>query len=128
MIANFNKFINEYIGPYGTVGFKYSNPTKEYTLDLNLKYTPENKNIIDNILSKYEISYSDLDIERPYSGALQTLKLKFLTYSELEASSIINSILIDLKKSDIFFEEESIKIKPQIQNPFQRKQIKGFGG
>ena len=128
MIIKFENFLNEYRGPYGTVGFRYSTPTDEYTLDLNMKYTQDNENVIKNALSKYDISYKDIKIERPYFGALQTLKLKFVVYSELEAVSVINSILSELKNNNIFFEEESINIFPKIEQPFRRKEIKGFRG
>lgn len=127
MITIFEKFLNEYRGPFGTVGFRYSNPSKEYTLKLDMKYTPKNEDVIKDILTKYDISHENVKLERPYFGALQTLSLKFLTYSELEAASIINSLLINLNKNDIMFDASSIKTYPEINNPFQRKEIKGFG-
>ena len=129
MIKNFANFLNEYVGPYGTLGFRYSKPTKEITLNLDMKYSSENEDIIKDILKKYDISTEDISLARPYGtfGALQKLKLKFLTYSELEANSIIISILKELREHNIMFDNESIETTPKMENPFQRKPIKGFG-
>lgn len=127
MITIFEKFLNEYSGNFGTVGFRYSNPSKEYTLKLDMKYTPKNEDVIKDILSNYDISYEDIKLERPFFSSLQTLSLKFLTYSELEAAAIINSLLVNLNKNDVKFDTSSLQTYPEINNPFKRKEIKGFG-
>jgi len=120
MIIKFIEFITEfktYTGPFSTVGFKTNEPTEKYTLNVDIKYDENNENIIKNILNKYNIPYDDLKLKRDEDlfrrSNVQKFKIDFLSYSGLEAQSIIVSMLQELEKSNIHIDTESIKISPE---------------
>jgi len=132
MITKYIEFLKEYTsytGPFSSTGFKTGEPKEEFTLDLNLKYDENNEKVIKDILSKYNIHYSDLNLEHKNDflsrSNVQKFKLDFLTYSELEAQSIIVSILRGLEENKIYFEHESIKVNPE-PNMFRNRKPIGF--
>ena len=120
MIKKYIEFLNEfYIGPNATAGFKTSEPTDNFTLDVTIKYDPWNEELIQGILKKHNISYNNMSLEKDDSGFLgkktQTLKLNFLAYNEYEAASIINSILMELGEKQVAIDPQSIEVSPEIK-------------
>lgn len=130
MIITFRNFLNEYTaysGPFGTTGFKYSEPSKKISMNVELKYETRNDDIVKDILNKYNIPYDNYRLKKPlYGGDIHTLSLRFLTYSDLEAVSIINTIITELQKNRIMFDPTTLEVEPNIEI-LKRKTIKGFG-
>lgn len=135
MIIKFDDFLNEfhsYSGPNATLGFRYSEPTNEYSLSLTVKYVENLEDIVKNILSKYNIPYKDIKIDIGYSKSLfsktrpltQSLKIVFLSYSGNEAYSIIDIFVKELYNSGIQFNQNSIIISPDILH--RKKIITGY--
>lgn len=125
MIIKFDEFLNEfhsYSGPNATLGFKYSEPTNEYSLTLTTKYVENLEDIVKSILDKYNIPYKNIKIDIGYSKSLfsktrpilQVVKIDFLSYSGYEAYSIINYILSELSKNNIYYNPNNIIIHPDI--------------
>lgn len=115
MIKNYSEYIKEfYVGPNATAGFKPSEPTDNFSLDVVIKYGSRNEEIIQDILKKHNISYNDLYLEREGEDG-QRFKLNFLAYNEYEASSIINSILSELGENQVGVYVQSIEVSPEIK-------------
>ena len=128
MITKFNNFLNEfYVGPYKSAGFKNSEPSDKFNFNLTMKYKPENEELVKTILTKYNIPYDKINLEKSQISKpkkkrffskeepkldIQKLDLTFLSYNEYEAGSIINTLLNDLHNNGVIFDPASIKIEP----------------
>jgi len=111
MIIKFTNFLNEfYTGPFSAAGFKLHEPSNKFNFNLNIKYKPENEELIKNILAKYDIPYDELNFKKQNRRS-QKLDLTFLSYNRLEAVAIINSILSDLAENSVTFDKSSVKFK-----------------
>jgi len=124
MLTQFDNYINEfYTGKFASAGFKSNEPTNEYDFSVDIKYSKENEDKIKNdILSKYNIPYNDLSFER--FGDTQTLKLKFLSYSNWEAASIVTTFLDELVDHEIPFDSRTIDV-PTLRKE-DRTKVTGF--
>jgi hypothetical protein len=127
MITKFLEFLYEYTSysvPHATVGFKYSEPTNKFTIYLDMIYDGDNENKIKSILSKYNISYENMNFkDEMYKDSednnvlIQKIEFSFFAYNDLEADSIIKTILGDFVNNDINFNPQSIIVKPLLRLP-----------
>jgi len=109
MITKFEIFLNEwYTGPYAASGFKSSEPTEKFNLELDIKFESKNKEKIEEILKKYNIPYENLNIEKE-GFKTQKVKLQFKSYNRYEANSILNTFIKELIDNQIMFDPQSIK-------------------
>jgi len=110
-IKRFNKFYN---GPNASAGFKRSEPTSNFSLDVVIKYDSWNEEIIQDILKKHNISYKDLYLKKDGKDG-QRFKLNFLSYNEYEADSIITVILNELGEKQIGIDPRTVEVSPEIK-------------
>lgn len=124
MQTQFDNFINEfYTGKYASAGFKSGEPTNEYEFNVDIKYDTDNEDIIKkDILSKYNITYKNMSLER--FGDTQSLNLKFFSYSNYEAASIVTTILDELVEKEIPFDSRTIDV-PTLRKE-DRTKVSGF--
>lgn len=131
MIKKYSEFLNEfYIGPNATAGFKTSEPTDNFTLDVMMKHDPWNEELIQEILKKYNVTYTDLSLKG--EGGNQRLKLNFLAYNEYEAAAVINAILKELGDKQVNIDNSTINVSSEIKKYIvpdetaQRSIVTGF--
>jgi CxxC motif-containing protein len=109
MIKNFNKYLNEYSGPGKAIGFRYSKPTSEFTIQCVCEISDDLD--IDEFMSAVKIILTDMDIEKfetemiPIKNPIAVdnkanyvLSIDVVCYSEGEAVSIGNELNRNLLK------------------------------
>lgn len=70
MITQFEKYINEKYDsskrpnnvPFGTIGFRYSEPSKPFEFHFLIKDNPKIKDILNNLFDKYNIKTKDIKV------------------------------------------------------------------
>mgnify|MGYP000874243013 CR=1 FL=1 len=118
MITKFEKF-NEYVyykGPGAAVGFKTSNPNRPYFLSVDLKINPKNEENVKMILSFYSVPVIGLEFKNK-NKKFETLNLKFLSYNENEAESIIKEFFDILNNAGVVYDPKSVMIFPRFNKP-----------
>lgn len=109
MIKNFNKYLNEYSGPGKAIGFRYSKPTSEFTIQCVCEISDELD--IDEFMTAVNIILTDMNIEKfetelipikkpiaEDNEANYVLSIDVVCYSEGEAVSIGNELNRNLLK------------------------------
>jgi hypothetical protein len=110
MIKNFNKYLNEYSGPGKAIGFRYSKPTSEFTIQCVCEISDDLD--IDEFMTAVKIILTDMDIEKfetelvPINKPTKknskivnyVLSVDVVCYSEGEAISIGNELNRNLLK------------------------------
>jgi len=140
MITKFKNFINEfhsYTGPFGSTGFKLSNPTNKYRLILRVEYKPENEEFFKNILDKYTIPFDEdstsLTIEERKKSLIrkstktQLLDITFFAYNIYEANAIIDTIFKEIVDSKLKFDPSSFEVEPSVDIKMNKEKLIGFG-
>jgi len=113
MIKKFNEYvINEYNGPGQAAGFRYSDPTDEFAVqvvisllkDSKSKFTIEDlKEEILKISEKIEVDISGLESELiDEDSNSYTLQFTLISYSRDEVDSIMKEIKRELSKRHAF--------------------------
>lgn len=141
MKTNFNEFIKEYGGPGRTIGFRYSNPTREYFFSVSFVFNSKLKKQYDmeliegSIYETIEEILIDLKVEEDAMQLEWISKNKLLfsitmkAYSSLEFTAATIAILNKIKEDfedDIEIIKDSINVDgPDITNEPIKKQI-GF--
>ncbi len=118
MKTKFEDFLNEYNGPGKAVGFRYSNPTIEYTFSVILSINPE-KNIKVLRRSLYKL-LKEFNVEedwfhfRKFKNDTYKFEISMKGFSKYELSSMIGKLLKKIKEDfsdDIIINTETIEIK-----------------
>lgn len=126
MITKFQSFLNEwYTGPYAATGFKTSEPSSKFTLNINIKYNKDNIKILKNILKKYDIPFDQMEVaeDKDEDIKIQKINLKFKSYNNYEASSIVSTFVKELQENQIMFDPTSISGGPEDQHEKQPQEI-----
>jgi hypothetical protein len=108
MKTKFKEFLNEYGGPGKTIGFRYSEPTSEYSVSLSFAI---NKNVIDikDVESLIKTTLDENDVEEDSITITESdssfelvkydLEITMKGYSKYELIAMFNLVLEELTKT-----------------------------
>ncbi|NPV13201.1 MAG: hypothetical protein HPY57_15650 [Ignavibacteria bacterium] len=118
MKTEFDKFLNEYGGPGKAIGFRYSEPSINYTFSINVVVNPELKpvfvkNIIKDIFKKHNVGEDSISF-RHVGADEYKLTIKIKGYSKYEIISMIDLLMKNVNKKlrdDVLFIFDSIDLQ-----------------